>query len=85
MFPADRNKDFVEHLRTTLPMLSDEVIGTLTDPTQYGLTPKDASTLLVLDDGGRLDYYFDVVHKLQAMFINEPQHLSRIGKVSGNW
>lgn len=66
-------------------MLSDEAMDTLTDPSRYGLTPKDASTLLVLDDGGRLDYYFDVVRSLQAIFKSEPQYLSRVGKVSGNW
>lgn len=83
--PVIIGKDLVEHLQNTLSMGSDEAIDMLIDPSQYGLSTKDASTILVLDDGHRLDYYFDIVKHLQSEFANEPHHLSRIGKMAGNW
>jgi aspartyl-tRNA(Asn)/glutamyl-tRNA(Gln) amidotransferase subunit B len=78
-------QDLVEHLRTTLPTLSDDSIAKLTYGQDYGLTAKDASTLLVLDDGDRLDYYFDVVEILKQDFAQEPHTRARVGKVAGNW
>lgn len=60
-------------------------MGTLVDPKQYGLTPKDAGTLLILDDGDRLEYYFDVVQILRNVFADDSTNLSRVGKVAGNW
>jgi aspartyl-tRNA(Asn)/glutamyl-tRNA(Gln) amidotransferase subunit B len=65
--------------------LSDSLIDTLVDPKQYGLTHKDAGTLLVLDDGDRLDYYLDVVQILRGIFADELSTLARVGKVAGNW
>lgn len=78
-------QDLVERLRSTLPMLSDDCVNILIDSNSYGLTSKDASTLLLLDDGYRLDYYFDVVEHLRAIFSTEPEILARVGKIAGNW
>jgi aspartyl-tRNA(Asn)/glutamyl-tRNA(Gln) amidotransferase subunit B len=78
-------QDLVEHLRKTLPLLSDEFMTVLTDTREFGLTAKDASTLLVLDDGDRLDYYIDVVQMLRSTLVDEPATHARIGKVAGNW
>ena len=66
-------------------MLSDECVSTLVDNEYYGLTSKDASTLLLLDDGDRLDYYFDVVEHLRKTFGDNPDLLARTGKAAGNW
>lgn len=66
-------------------MLSDECVEILVDPQGYGLTAKDANTLLMLDDGDRLDYYFDVVQVLRSTFSEDPDILARVGKVAGNW
>jgi aspartyl-tRNA(Asn)/glutamyl-tRNA(Gln) amidotransferase subunit B len=66
-------------------MLSDECINTLVNNNDYNLTSKDASTLLSLDDGGRLDYYYDVVEHLQTAFKDQPDTLARVGKAAGNW
>jgi aspartyl-tRNA(Asn)/glutamyl-tRNA(Gln) amidotransferase subunit B len=58
------------------------MIETLT--TEYGLTTKDAGTLLSLDDGHRLDYFFDVLSQLQAFNLPGVDQ-AQLGKVTGNW
>jgi aspartyl-tRNA(Asn)/glutamyl-tRNA(Gln) amidotransferase subunit B len=82
---AERAKDLVDHLRDTLPMLSDDCVSILVDNEAYNLTSKDASTLISLDDGDRLEYYYDVVVHLQTYFAEQPDILARVGKVAGNW
>lgn len=72
----------VEHLRETMPVLGDEMLARLTGE-EYGLSVKDAKTLLELDDGERLEYYFDVVKHLRR---HEDGQLPKdAGRVSGNW
>jgi aspartyl-tRNA(Asn)/glutamyl-tRNA(Gln) amidotransferase subunit B len=66
-------------------MSSDDCVNMLVDSQYYGLTSKDASTLLLLDDGERLDYYFDVVEILKSTYSGNEEVLARIGKVAGNW
>ncbi|KAF2746988.1 hypothetical protein M011DRAFT_403397 [Sporormia fimetaria CBS 119925] len=83
--PVLVGKDLVDYLRSHLPMLSDDVVRMLTESEKYGLTSKDAGTLLLLDDGDRLDYYMDVVEVLRGSHADESALLSRVGKVAGNW
>ncbi|KAF1963332.1 hypothetical protein CC80DRAFT_397320 [Byssothecium circinans] len=83
--PVIIGNDLVQHLKSTLPQLSDESVNTLVAQGGYGLTSKDASTLLLLDEGQRLDYYYDVVEHLRPIFSNQPDILGRVGKVAGNW
>ncbi|KAF2687922.1 hypothetical protein K458DRAFT_440676 [Lentithecium fluviatile CBS 122367] len=83
--PVIVGRDLVDHLRDTLPILSDDRVSTLVDDKDYKLTSKDASTLLSLDDGERLDYYYDVVKHLQTAFADQPAILARTGKAAGNW
>jgi len=64
-------------------MSSDDSLNVLVD--EYGLTSKDANTLLVLDHGNRLDYYFSVVESLKITFAENAEGLARVGKVAGNW
>jgi aspartyl-tRNA(Asn)/glutamyl-tRNA(Gln) amidotransferase subunit B len=66
-------------------MLSDDMIAMLVNPKQYGLTAKDAGTLLILDDGDRLDYYLDVFQILRNIFADDAANLARVGKAAGNW
>lgn len=53
----------------------------------YGLTTKDAITLLSFDDGERLEYYMDVV--TESVRLAEEQQegasLKTLGKIAGNW
>lgn len=82
---ANPAQDLIDHLRQTLPRLSDESVRMLVENDEYNLTSKDASTLLTLNDGERLDYYYDVVERLRAIFAGEPTIQPRIGKTAGNW
>jgi aspartyl-tRNA(Asn)/glutamyl-tRNA(Gln) amidotransferase subunit B len=51
---------------------------------EYGMSIKDAGTLLSFNDGGRLDYFLDVMARLRGSCLPamDPTHL---GKVAGNW
>lgn len=54
---------------------------------RYGLTTKDAITLLSFDDGERLEYYMDVLNDLtwQCEEQQEDISLPALGKITGNW
>lgn len=78
-------QDLVDHLQHTLPALSDETVSTLVDSTTYGLTAKDANTIILLDNGDRLDFFFDVVEHLRTNFSTQPEVGPRLGKMAGNW
>jgi aspartyl-tRNA(Asn)/glutamyl-tRNA(Gln) amidotransferase subunit B len=80
---ADSEKELIRHLRATLPMMPDELLDVLTNDPKYGLTAKDAKTLISFEDGDRLEYYFDVVDVIQIDIASgSPQS---IGRVVGNW
>jgi aspartyl-tRNA(Asn)/glutamyl-tRNA(Gln) amidotransferase subunit B len=81
-YSADLCQDLINHLKLSLPKLPDTMIETLT--TDYGLTTKDAGTLLSLDDGERLDYFFEVLSQLQGIDLPEVDQ-AHLGKVAGNW
>jgi aspartyl-tRNA(Asn)/glutamyl-tRNA(Gln) amidotransferase subunit B len=65
-----------------LPQLPDTVVDTLTK--EYGLTTKDAGTLLTFEDGARLDYFHDVLHHLQEFGLASMDK-AESGRVVGNW
>jgi aspartyl-tRNA(Asn)/glutamyl-tRNA(Gln) amidotransferase subunit B len=75
-------QDLIDHLRASLPKLPDTMIDTLTE--EYGLSKKDAGTLLSLDHGDRLDYFFDVVARLENSELPDCDQ-AHLGKVAGNW
>lgn len=52
--------------------------------TEYGLSTKDAGTLLSLNDGNRLDYFFDVMARLQGSQLPNDDK-AHLGKIAGNW
>ncbi|GME39602.1 Glutamyl-tRNA b subunit protein [Neofusicoccum parvum] len=83
--PVVVGEDLVQHLRDSLPALPDETVQTLIDNPRYGLTIKDAKTLVGLDTGDRLDYYFDVVEILNQQTTPEEQASMKLGKAAGNW
>jgi len=51
---------------------------------EHGLSKKDAGTLLSLDDGDRLDYFFDVMARLRGSHLPGVDK-ALLGKVTGNW
>jgi aspartyl-tRNA(Asn)/glutamyl-tRNA(Gln) amidotransferase subunit B len=48
-------------------MTPDNTMKALLNSTEHRITEKDASTLLHIDDGERLDYYLDVLSHLEAL------------------
>jgi len=78
-------QDLLSHLKSTLPPLPDETFELLTQDPAYGLTMKDAKTLQSLDDGDRLDYYFEVVDCMRAQLDTSEVANSKVGKVAANW
>ena len=50
----------------------------------YGLSTKDAGTLLSLDDGDRLDYFFDVMARLRGSQLSGVDK-AHLGRITGNW
>jgi len=78
--PVIISQDLIHHIKMTLPMLPDEQTGFLIN--HYRLSMKDAKTMVQLDDGERLDYFYDVVSILTK---SSPDDQSRIGKLAANW
>ncbi|KAL1616548.1 hypothetical protein SLS54_008283 [Diplodia seriata] len=83
--PVVVGEDLVRHLRGTLPALPDETVDMLVVDPRYGLSMKDAKTLVGLDTGDRLDYYFDVVEELNRQTTADEQASLKLGKAAGNW
>lgn len=54
---------------------------------RYGLSTKDAGTILSFDNGDRLEYYFEVTNKLARARGVKPSdaEFAIIGKAVGNW
>ncbi|KAJ8108318.1 hypothetical protein OPT61_g8257 [Boeremia exigua] len=78
-------QDLVDHLRTNLPVLPDRIVDVLVE--KYGLSTKDAGTLLSFDNGDRLEYFFEVTNQLARARDVRPSdtEFSIIGKAAGNW
>jgi aspartyl-tRNA(Asn)/glutamyl-tRNA(Gln) amidotransferase subunit B len=79
--PVVIGDDLLQHLQSTLGVLPDQEIATLTDT--YGLTTKDAMSLVSLNNGGRAEYFRNVVDQL--MLLSGDADMRRLGKLAGNW
>ncbi|KAK7753342.1 hypothetical protein SLS62_004632 [Diatrype stigma] len=62
--PVVIGDDLVSHLRETMGQLPDVEVDTLIQ--QFELTPKDALALTALDNGMRVEYFWNVVDALSA-------------------
>ena len=82
---ANLKQDLVDHLRTNLPVLPDRIVQVLVE--RYGLSTKDAGTLLSFDNGDRLEYFFEVTNQLARARNIKPSEdeFSVLGKTVGNW
>ncbi|EJT76024.1 aspartyl/glutamyl-tRNA(Asn/Gln) amidotransferase subunit B [Gaeumannomyces tritici R3-111a-1] len=69
--PVVVGDDVVPYLRGTMGVMPDEEMDDLV--ASHGLSETDAHALMLLDDGGRLEFYYRVVDALEA----------RIGDASG--
>lgn len=81
-FVANFGQDLISHLSVSLPKLPDTIIEALTE--QNGLSTKDSNTIFSLDDGDRLDYFYDVVSRLRTADISQ-ENQAHLGRVAGNW
>ncbi|KAK0106189.1 hypothetical protein ONS96_003833 [Cadophora gregata f. sp. sojae] len=77
--PVIIGQDLLDHLKGTLGVLPDEEITILVE--QYGLTVKDAMSLVSLDDGGRVEYFRNVVDEYKTPDMD----LATAGRFCGNW
>nr|OQO28121.1 hypothetical protein B0A51_05661 [Rachicladosporium sp. CCFEE 5018] len=71
----------IDYLRSSLPELPDATIQRV--QREYGLTEKDARTIVALDDGDRLEFMEATEELLQSRL---PTFDSlALGKIAGNW
>lgn len=82
---ANLKQDLVDHLRKNLPVLPDRTVEVLVG--RYGLSTKDAGTLLSFDNGDRLEYFFEVTNQLARARNIKPSdaEFPALGKAVGNW
>lgn len=83
LLPLVIGSELVEHLQATLPELPDDTVARIQH--QYGLTSKDAKTLLVLDDGERLEFMEETVDLLRNRPAQANESNVKIGKLAANW
>ncbi|RDA85225.1 hypothetical protein CP532_3288 [Ophiocordyceps camponoti-leonardi (nom. inval.)] len=80
--------DLVDYLQTSLAILPDAELDQLV--AHWGLTPKDAMSLLALYTGSRVQYFYRVVEALGKKLAAEsapspPPELARYATLAGNW
>lgn len=73
----------VEHLRFTLPELPDITVERVQKT--YGLSVKDAKTIVSQDDGDRLEYMEETIQLLGQLLVDSNQDQLKLGKNVGNW
>ncbi|RFU34268.1 hypothetical protein B7463_g2048, partial [Scytalidium lignicola] len=79
--PVVIGEDLIKHLEDKLGVLPDEELNILVE--EYGLTVKDAMSLMALNDGGRVEYFWNVVDELLQLKLEDKQ--TRLGKLACNW
>lgn len=75
--------DLLAHLKDTMPMLPDESLGLLME--EYGLAPKDAKTMVGMDDGDRLDYFLETYELVEKRIEQDGSVKAKLGKTVSNW
>ncbi|KAJ4862000.1 gatB/GatE catalytic domain-containing protein [Trichoderma breve] len=72
--PLVIGNDIVQRLQTSLAVLPDTELDKLVN--HYGLTPKDALSLITLDNGSRVQYFYRVLALLE---------IKSYSTLAGNW
>ena len=72
----------MDRVENALPILPDQLLDFLV--ADYGLTEKDARTLISLDDGERLEYYLETVD-IVLKELGGDVMAANIGRQVGNW
>ncbi|KAJ9271807.1 hypothetical protein DTO212C5_2232 [Paecilomyces variotii] len=83
--PLVIDQGLISELKGGLPTLPDTLLGTLVGP-EYGLPVEDAKPLIELDQGSRLEYYWNVVDSLRSLQgVEAGKSNDNIGRTAGNW
>lgn len=77
--PLVIGKDLIEHLRTSLAVLPDAELDTLI--TDLGLTAKDALSLIILDDGARVQYFYKVLNGIDKQMQSNQAEEGNVAKL----
>ncbi|KAI0121791.1 GatB/GatE catalytic domain-containing protein [Daldinia grandis] len=83
--PVIIGDDLVSHLRESMGELPDAEVDELIQ--RFGLTPKDALSLVVLDGGNRVEYFWNIVDLLTNRFGPDsasPEYISGY-QLAANW
>lgn len=80
--PVVIGQDVLDHIESTLGVLPDQELDVLVE--QYGLSVKDAMSLVALNDGQRVEYFYKVVDSLLAD-LTPKRDQKKVGKLVGNW
>ena len=75
--------ELVNHLKTTMGLLPDAELKRLTE--DYGLSMKDALSLVALDNGYRADYFYTIVDGLIQRNIDIPVQPTYPAEVTRKW
>ncbi|KAI1385967.1 aspartyl/glutamyl-tRNA amidotransferase subunit B [Hypoxylon trugodes] len=83
--PVIIGDDLVSHLREGMGELPDAEVDELIQ--RFGLTPKDALSLVALDDGNRIEYFWNVVDLLSKRFGSDAYSLEYLRgyQLAANW
>lgn len=86
--PLVIGNDLVQHLQTSLAVLPDTELDKLVD--HYGLTSKDALSLITLDNGARVQYFYRVLALLESKLRAESNaaelpEVKSYATLAGNW
>ncbi|OLN90048.1 Glutamyl-tRNA(Gln) amidotransferase subunit B, mitochondrial [Colletotrichum chlorophyti] len=82
--PLVIGEDLVNRIRESVKELPDTELNELVNT--YGLTAKDAMSLMSLDNGGRLEYFYNVVEEMGKSLNGGPEsELRQYAPLVGNW
>ncbi|KAH7155158.1 GatB/GatE catalytic domain-containing protein [Dactylonectria estremocensis] len=86
--PLVIGEDLVNHLRQSLAVSSDSELDTLIS--HFGLTPKDALSLINLENGARVQYFYKVLKSLDKKLACDfteagVPDIKSYAPVAGNW
>lgn len=80
--------DLIAHVKESVSYLPDDELNELVEV--FGLSAKDAVSLMSLDDGGRIEYFYHVVDDLGSRLTAdprdaEPRDVKTFAPLAANW
>lgn len=79
--PVVIGQDLVDHLQATLGVLPEDEVNSLVE--DYGLTIKDAMSIVSLDEGRRVEFFRNVVEAYQNL--SPGKDMKQVGRFCANW